>query len=331
LLPQPPDRPYAGEVRASDDWMETEQGSFSGSLRSTRLGSLRAFRDRFGIGEQRRLDLPAGKILVGTVATPETQARWFGMPVTPDDIAVGLHSIDVIASGPGAFVGVLVDPSALSPSAGGDAAYFMRSPANAQRLRALLEAVFELVALPGATLHASMREAVGAALLALLRRATVDRRVVQRPSFGGRFQAVRACDAYMRSHIDETISLQDLSEISGVRPRSLINAFEAFTGATPMAYLKMQRLNGVRRTLLSTRHTELRIIDIAMDWGFEHMGHFAASYRSMFGERPCETKRAVNRAKNAFASLGVVAAPGLSKRRPHAGLMRLIRSEAATA
>jgi hypothetical protein len=29
-----------------------------------------------------------------------------------------------------------------------------------------------------------------------------------------------------------------------------------------------------------------------MEWGFDHMGHFAADYRTMFGERPSETPRA---------------------------------------
>jgi len=94
----------------------------------------------------------------------------------------------------------------------------------------------------------------------------------------------------MHEHVDEPISLQDLSDACGFRPRSLINAFEAFTGVSPMMYLKAMRLNGVRKALRATGH-RARIIDIAMDWGFEHMGHFAADYRAMFGERPSETSR----------------------------------------
>jgi AraC family ethanolamine operon transcriptional activator len=106
-----------------------------------------------------------------------------------------------------------------------------------------------------------------------------------------RFRAVRTCDEYMRAHIDEPISLQNLSDACGFRPRSLINAFEAFTGVSPMSYLKALRLNGVRDALRAAERERVRIIDVAMDWGFDHMGHFAADYRAMFGERPSETIR----------------------------------------
>ena len=58
-----------------------------------------------------------------------------------------------------------------------------------------------------------------------------------------------------------------------------------------MVYLKALRLNGVRKALSAAERDRMRIIDVAMDWGFEHMGHFAADYRAMFGERPSETPR----------------------------------------
>jgi AraC family transcriptional regulator, ethanolamine operon transcriptional activator len=32
-----------------------------------------------------------------------------------------------------------------------------------------------------------------------------------------------------------------------------------------------------------------RIIGVATDWGFWHMGHFARDYRAMFGESPSRT------------------------------------------
>ena len=93
----------------------------------------------------------------------------------------------------------------------------------------------------------------------------------------------------MHEHIDGTVTLLDLSEITGLRSRSLINAFEAATGFSPMDYLKRLRLSGVRRALQRADKQGTRIIDIASDWGFWHMGHFTNDYRAMFGETPSQT------------------------------------------
>jgi AraC family ethanolamine operon transcriptional activator len=93
----------------------------------------------------------------------------------------------------------------------------------------------------------------------------------------------------MREHIDETITLLDLSRACGMRSRSLINAFEAITGLSPMDFLKRLRLSAVRTMLLRADARATRIIDVATAWGFWHMGHFAHDYRVMFGEAPSQT------------------------------------------
>ncbi len=95
----------------------------------------------------------------------------------------------------------------------------------------------------------------------------------------------------MREHLAAELTLLRLSQVSGMRVRSLINAFEAVTGLSPMVYLKRLRLSGARQSLRHANKMQTRIIDVATDWGFWHMGHFAATYRAMFGETPSETLR----------------------------------------
>ena len=241
-----------------------------------------------------------GTVVIGTLASASTSARWFGMPVTEDDLAVGGRSIDVNATGCGAFFSIMVNrklvPDPLPPAYEAEnpgEPYLLRSAGTARKVRAFLRAAFALAdAAPSVLRREPLRTELARVLVTLLRRPVDGRRIVPGNSFCARFQAVRMCEAYMRDRVDESISLQDLSDYSGFRPRSLINAFEAFTGLSPMAYFKAQRLNGVRKKLLTTAQRQTRIIDIAMDWGFEHMGHFAADYRAMFGERPSETERA---------------------------------------
>jgi AraC-like DNA-binding protein len=269
-------------------WAQIERGAFSSSLQSVRLGRVRAFHDRVSVGAQYQGILEPGTVLLAMKANAETHARWSGMPVTQDDIAVARRRVDVCCTGAGDILSLHLDheiAAELGVLPASDDAFLLRNPSVAPRLRSQLNLLFVDGPLP------RDRRGNEEAIEALLSQASSSRRILP-GALTPRFLAVRACEAYMRDHIDESISLHDLSEACGFRPRSLINAFEAFTGVSPMAYLKALRLNGVREALGAAGRGRTRIIDVAMDWGFEHMGHFAADYRAMFGERPSETPRA---------------------------------------
>lgn len=45
----------------------------------------------------------------------------------------------------------------------------------------------------------------------------------------------------------------------------------------------------LHRHLWHSRPSQVRVTDIANDWGFWHMGQFAADYRELFGELPSQT------------------------------------------
>ena len=51
------------------------------------------------------------------------------------------------------------------------------------------------------------------------------------------------------------------------------------------------RLRGVRIELRQSCSRRTRVADVAAQWGFWHMGQFAADYRRRFGELPSETLR----------------------------------------
>jgi AraC family ethanolamine operon transcriptional activator len=288
-------------VSCPPQWTQIARGSFSSSLRSVRVGGARVYHDRVSVGSQYQGVLESGTMLFGVSGSAATRARWFGMPLTQDDVAVARCHIDVCSTGPGELLSIELDADAVTKldlPVTSDDAYLLRSPSSAARLRSLLRLQFA----DAQFLRRARGDARGGedALYALVREAFAGRRILP-GALTLRFRAVRACEAYMRAHIDEPISLQNLSDACGFRPRSLINAFEAFTGVSPMAYLKALRLNGVRNALRVAERERVRIIDVAMDWGFDHMGHFAADYRAMFGERPSETSRAQGLAAPASA------------------------------
>jgi AraC family transcriptional regulator, ethanolamine operon transcriptional activator len=56
-----------------------------------------------------------------------------------------------------------------------------------------------------------------------------------------------------------------------------------------MAYIKIQRLNGVRRTLKNGNYNTTTVMQVAHQWGFWSAGHFCKDYKEMFGELPSKT------------------------------------------
>lgn len=73
--------------------------------------------------------------------------------------------------------------------------------------------------------------------------------------------------------------------------RTLQDSFRQVADSTPVHYLRCVRLNAVRRQLMSTRAVDLSIAQAAEDRGFNHLSHFAARYKTLFGELPSQTMR----------------------------------------
>ena len=56
------------------------------------------------------------------------------------------------------------------------------------------------------------------------------------------FKAIRKVQEYLGSHINERITLQSLSKISGYSPYHLAHLFKATLGMCPLTYLRKLRL-----------------------------------------------------------------------------------------
>lgn len=100
---------------------------------------------------------------------------------------------------------------------------------------------------------------------------------------------VKRAEAYIEAHLDEPISIVDLAAAAGVSPRSLQTGFQQFRGTTPMAHMRSLRLKRVHDELLAADPQRASVTDVAMRWGFVHLGKFAVAYREHFGESPRET------------------------------------------
>lgn len=99
---------------------------------------------------------------------------------------------------------------------------------------------------------------------------------------------VRACN-HIDAHLGESISLGQLCDAAGARPRTLEYGFREFFDVGPMTYLRCMRLYRTRRELLNAKASNVSVTATARRWRFSHMGQFSRDYRLLFGEKPSTT------------------------------------------
>jgi AraC family transcriptional regulator, ethanolamine operon transcriptional activator len=96
---------------------------------------------------------------------------------------------------------------------------------------------------------------------------------------------------YALSRRENPPSVDDLCRYAGVSRRNLQDCFRDAFGISPSQFLRVARLNGVRRELkvLAATGQRVSIGDVAASWGFWHWSRFAGNYRELFGELPSQT------------------------------------------
>lgn len=91
------------------------------------------------------------------------------------------------------------------------------------------------------------------------------------------------------SQPDVPLSVLDVCRAVGTSRRKLQYCFEEILGTHPAWYLRVLRLNAVRRELREHSPASASVSDVACRWGFWHLSRFASHYRELFGELPSDT------------------------------------------
>lgn len=105
-------------------------------------------------------------------------------------------------------------------------------------------------------------------------------------------RSVRRAQEYLHEHVTAPLSLADLCQHLGVSARALQQAFRQHLGRSPMAYWRDLRLDHVHAVLArSGPDDKASVSQVAAQYGFLHLGHFAAQYQARFGELPTQTLR----------------------------------------
>lgn len=96
---------------------------------------------------------------------------------------------------------------------------------------------------------------------------------------------------YIEDNLKQDITAEQLAASAQISVRSLYSMFERNAGCTPKQFIRERKLARVQQCLSDPSCHVRSVTEIALDYGFLHLGRFAESYRNNFGELPSDTFR----------------------------------------
>lgn len=101
---------------------------------------------------------------------------------------------------------------------------------------------------------------------------------------------VKRVTTYMRDHLDQDISLEEIAAVVGLSRFHFCTAFRLATGQTPHQWLTALRISRARQLLAEP---SVAVTDIALAVGYQTPSAFASSFRRFVHVTPTEFRRAL--------------------------------------
>ncbi|MTV36025.1 helix-turn-helix domain-containing protein [Duganella radicis] len=286
---------------------QLSKGKFSGQFTEAWVGEVQLFEEQtsqavFESGPGR-----TGVVALGVFANLEGEARWRGNTIGSDHVtALSDHASLELSTPPNCTMMSVSVPVSMLPT--GDesgktdadelvarAANHVHNPALAAMLRERLKAaLLTMTYQPYQLAQAEARDQLVSELVGM-----VDEYLGLALGGSGVTEARKALHVvskareYIDANPDRPVTVLDLCNRTYTSRRTLQYCFTQVIGMSPAAYLKVVRLNGLQRDLLSSGGTRT-IGDMAARWGFWHLSQLSLDYKRLFGELPSETvKRAL--------------------------------------
>ncbi len=95
-------------------------------------------------------------------------------------------------------------------------------------------------------------------------------------------QLLQECLEYIDTHVTEALTLEELAGHSGYSPWHFSRLFQWTTGLSVMSYVRARRLAYAAYELGKGR----KVIDVALDYGFETHSGFSKAFRRLYGCSP---------------------------------------------
>lgn len=106
-------------------------------------------------------------------------------------------------------------------------------------------------------------------------------------------RCVRRAKEYIQAHLDRALPLGEIADHACVSARTLEAAFRRQGEASPLSYARDQRLKAAHELLCNASRSgrPVAVTEVALHFGFVHLGRFAEQYRKRFGCSPSDTLR----------------------------------------
>jgi len=98
----------------------------------------------------------------------------------------------------------------------------------------------------------------------------------------------KVCD-YIGEHLHEELTVDKLSKIANFSKFHFHRQFSEYTGINVAKYIQMMRLKRASYQLVFNKH--YRIIDIAMDAGFQNPESFSRAFKNVFEQTPSQFRK----------------------------------------
>lgn len=100
--------------------------------------------------------------------------------------------------------------------------------------------------------------------------------------------AVRKAKCYVRDHLGERLTLEEVARSAGLSPHHFCRVFRRATGLNLTEYINRARVDAARRMLLKA---DARISEVALEAGYQSLSQFNRSFRAITGENPGSYRR----------------------------------------
>jgi len=94
---------------------------------------------------------------------------------------------------------------------------------------------------------------------------------------------------YIYENLDKDLSLDRLAQIASFSRYHFHRQFTTFTGVTVSKYIKLMRLKRASYQLVFK--SDMRVIDVALEAGYENPESFSRAFKNIFSQSPSEFKR----------------------------------------
>src|SRR2546423_4920490 len=102
-------------------------------------------------------------------------------------------------------------------------------------------------------------------------------------------RTVRIATALIDAAPDRAWTLSELAQGAGVSTRTLQQSFQRELGVSPLEQARRTRMERAHRDLIDADPTSASVTEIAVRWGFFHLGRFSQTYRATYHELPSQT------------------------------------------